>query len=223
MHKIGTWEIQTSWYGKLSTSVEQHPTKYKRYIFPSIFYTQWCLWTAPTQVLLLLTCSVVLPAKEVFAQIIQTPVTTLPVVDNWVQNNMMWYRCCQFNTGQLLFSCFTRTLLFSDQSLILPFEKLVHWAFIRLDILCYQDWFDWQARIFCAHPLEFWPFSGSGSRCLPGAVPSLKAPTSRRANVGFGVWPSKFADDRPTCVLCMQETADAIVPRNWPHRPGNAS
>ena len=167
--------------------------------------------------------AVVLLAKEVFAQIIQTPVATFPVVDNWVQNDMMWYRCCQFNTGQLLFSCFTRTLLFSDQSLILPFEKLVHWAFIRLDILCYQDWFDWQARIFCAHPLEFWPFSGSGSRCLPGAVPSLKAPTSRRANVGFGVWPSKFADDRPTCVLCMQETADAIVPRNWPHRPGNAS
>ena len=193
----------------LSSAFELHPPKCKRYVF--------CL------LLLLLTYSVVLRAKEVFAQIILTSVTTLPVVDNWAQNYMMWYKCYQFNTGQLFFSCFTRTLLFSDQSLILPFEKLVHWAFIRLDILCYQDWFDWQARIFCAHPLEFWPFSGSGSRCLPGAVPSLKAPTSRRANVGFGVWPSKFADDRPTCVLCMQETADAIVPRNWPHRPGNAS
>ena len=35
-----TWKTQSSWYGRLSTLVEQHPPKYKRYIFQSIFYAQ---------------------------------------------------------------------------------------------------------------------------------------------------------------------------------------
>ena len=59
----------------LSSAFELHPPKCKRYVF--------CL------LLLLLTYSVVLRAKEVFAQIILTSVTTLPVVDNWAQNYMM--------------------------------------------------------------------------------------------------------------------------------------
>ena len=55
----------------LSSAFELHPPKCKRYVVCPL--------------LLLLTCAVVHLAKEVFAQIILTSVTTLPVVDNWAQ------------------------------------------------------------------------------------------------------------------------------------------